>query len=152
LLTGAVRAATGGVRLPGAGNEPVEVVVAGHAARVPGRHPTVDGALRRARVTPHDGTLFSAAGHRGLDEHAAPWIAYVDGVAATRDTPIRDGSRIDIFDGPDGVEPVDARQEPSTTGGGLPDVEHDLWYPGTAGIDEVTFGRLSGEVVARRPL
>ncbi|HEX2178477.1 MAG TPA: polysaccharide deacetylase family protein [Actinomycetota bacterium] len=130
-----------------AGTRPaITVAVNGRTITVFDRTP-LGQAMRFAGVDVRDGVLYSAGEHRPLDRHYHEPGLFVDGAAARRSTPLRQGARVRAEDGPDAVESVEISKV--VVPSGLPEVEHRLWNPGQNGIEEVTKGARSGEVLSR---
>lgn len=127
----------------------VVVRVEGREVNVGGPRPTVAAALEAAGRVPRHGALRSARTGRVLDANAVPARIVVDGVPAPRSRRLAAGAEVTVIDGLDAVEATEVKQVevPAPPG---PDVETLLWYPGTAGVDEVTAGVVSGEVVTSR--
>jgi len=125
----------------------VTVVVGGvrRAARV-ARPATVASALKAAHVVPRSGRLLSLGTKRVLDPELSPPQLSVNGVAASRTSPVKAGASIAV------VEPPDAVEE-AVTGGVVvpappePDVIHGLWHPGQPGRSATRQGAVSGEVI-----
>jgi peptidoglycan/xylan/chitin deacetylase (PgdA/CDA1 family) len=141
-----------GFAVAGSQPQPITVHVDGRAEKVVQRHPTVNDALRAARMKPADGALYSVVSHRRLDAHAFPARVFVDGKLARLRSAIAAGSRIVLIDGHDEVEPVESRDVASALAPGLPDVENVLWQIGQPGVDRVQLGEVSGEIVSRTPV
>jgi peptidoglycan/xylan/chitin deacetylase (PgdA/CDA1 family) len=113
--------------------------------------PVVADALRAAGIVPRDGALVSAGTGRVIDAHANPATIRLDGGPVGSRARLRPGGEVRVENGASSVEPVDVRTQAALPTG-LPDVENTVWQPGTPGLDEITTGRRSGEVVARRTL
>jgi peptidoglycan/xylan/chitin deacetylase (PgdA/CDA1 family) len=137
-----------GVGLRRAHATSVRLTVAGKPVRLTAKEPTVASALRAVHAVPRDGVLRSIVTHRVIDGHAAPARVYVDGLLATRNTILGDGSVVTFVDGTDAVEAMDRRKTP-VPGAGLPPVEFTLWHVGVPGLDEIDVGRTSGEIGQR---
>jgi peptidoglycan/xylan/chitin deacetylase (PgdA/CDA1 family) len=105
--------------------------------------------LLEARVPPIDGVLRSAATGRVLDAHADPAEITVDRRRARLSTEVRPGDRVVVYDGHDRVESTFLRVDPVAPDPSPPDVERDLWTPGTPGTAIDAVGEYSGEVVPR---
>ena len=157
-LTVAVASTTAGtaaaldVRLPP--RPPVMTTVArvqGIDVRVVSDAPVVENALRAAGIVPRDGALLSAASRRVIDAHANPATIRLDGEPVGPHVRLRPGGEVRVENGASTVEPVDVRTQAALPTG-LPDVESSVWQPGAPGLDEITTGRRSGEVVSRRTL
>jgi peptidoglycan/xylan/chitin deacetylase (PgdA/CDA1 family) len=108
--------------------------------------------LLRARVAPADGVLRSAVTGTVLDAHADPVEIRIDGKRAPLSALVHPGDRVRVYDGHDRIESTFLRIDPVPPNPPLPDVERDLWAPGTngTGVDEV--GEHSGEVSPRLTL
>ena len=116
---------------------------------VVGASPVVADAVRAAGIVPRDGAMVSAAGGRVIDAHANRATISLDGEPVGLRDRLRPGGRVRVQNGAAVVEPVDVRTQAALPTG-LPDVESSVWQPGTPGLDEIVFGRRSGEVVSRR--
>ncbi|HVE46149.1 MAG TPA: polysaccharide deacetylase family protein [Acidimicrobiales bacterium] len=108
---------------------------------------SIANVLKAARVKPRDGALRSASSGRVLDAHSSPARMYVNGARASISQRVVAGARVRVVDGQDRIEPVEVRQHPVPAPPGPP-VESLLWYPGKDGVDEVTVGTVSGEIVS----
>ena len=111
---------------------------------------SVDYALAVAGVHVRDGALYSAGREDLLEPSHQPPGIWVNGDLAGRQTPLRDGALVVAQHGPDAWEKVVSEQ--TIVPAGLPEVEHRLWHPGRDGVDEVTRGSVSGEVISRSTL
>jgi peptidoglycan/xylan/chitin deacetylase (PgdA/CDA1 family) len=125
--------------------------VQGIDVTVVGDAPVVEDALRAAGIEPRDGVLVAAASGRVIDAHANPATIRLDGEPVDAHVRLRPGAEVRVENGASAVEPVDVRTQAALPTG-LPDVESSVWQPGTPGLDEITTGRRSGEVVTRRTL
>ena len=122
----------------------IDVTVVGDA-------PVVGDGLRAVGVVPRDGAMISAGSGRVLDAHANPATIRLDGETVGRRDRLRPGAHVRVQHGATNVEPVDVRTQAALPTG-LPEVESTVWQPGTPGLDEITTGQRSGEVVSRRAL
>ena len=150
--TTAGTAAAREVRVPP--RPPATVTVAsvdGIHVTVVGDAPVVADGLRAAGVEARDGAMISAGSGRVLDAHANRATIRLDGRAVGSHSRLRPGGRIRVENGATNVEPTDVRTQAALPTG-LPEVENAVWQPGTPGLDEITTGRRSGEVVSRRSL
>ena len=130
-------------------SEGAHAFVDGRRVRMPPGRPTVAALARTAGLHPKTGVLRSAGSKRILNRRADPAAVWVDGVPSSLRARVRSGEHIRIVNGRDRVEPVDRRRIPLVATG-LPPVERRLWHVGRSGIDEVTVGRFSGEIISRR--
>jgi peptidoglycan-N-acetylglucosamine deacetylase len=124
------------------------VWVDGHAMKLAKPAPLAR-VLRQAGVTPVDGRLLAAVSGKVLDPHADPSVLLVDRRHATLTTRVRPGDHVVVDDGADRVESTFLRVDPVTPDPPLPDVERDLWTPGTTGASADVVGEQSGEVAPR---
>lgn len=108
---------------------------------------SVGEVMNKAGVTVRDGVLYSAGQNKVLDRHFQEPAIRVNGTDADRATQLRGGDRVEAEDGVDTSEKIEV--EPIVVPAGLPEVEHRLWNAGQNGIDEVSKGARSGEVVSR---
>lgn len=127
------------------------VTVNGRQVRVPRSQPTVAASLVAADLEYADGALLAAGTKTVLDAHFTPAIALVDGIPGSATTKVGERARIDVTPAPDVVEATGVRQA-EVPPPPLPDVEYDLWYPGTSGIEEQVYGTVSGQIVSRTPM
>jgi peptidoglycan/xylan/chitin deacetylase (PgdA/CDA1 family) len=125
------------------------VVVNGREVNLVG-HPSVGALLQRAHGLPHPGRLFDAQHVRVLDASYSPGEVWLDGRPASLGARVRAGDRVGSLNGTDAVEPTTLNLAPVNRGGAaLPDVERDLWTPGSNGVEADVVGVESGEVVER---
>jgi len=127
----------------------VTILVGGvtHPAKVP-VPATVGDALAAAEVEPRPGQLLSLVTKKVLDPAHTPVQIVVDGMPATRDTPVLGGSTIGV------VEPADETEDPVDGSDPIPAppmpvVIHGLWHPGQPGLTATRKGAVSGELVAQ---
>lgn len=107
---------------------------------------TVDGALVRAGVRPHDGRLLSVRDRTVLDPKLDPARITLAGEPATLGFPLADGVHITVVDGEDSIEGTEVVQEvlPAPP---LPDVLRHVHEEGRDGLVERTVGVRSREIV-----
>jgi len=123
----------------------IAVTVDGHGT-VELRSPApVREVLRAAGLHLRVGVLRTASG-RVLDPSWQEPAIYVDGHQATTSAMVRHASRIRVVAGRDAVEEAIVRVRAAASIGGLPDVERDLWDPGSGGQVVEVVGARSGEV------
>lgn len=132
------------VRTPGP--QYVEVVVDERPVTVEAPA-TVERALAASEVTPVDGVLLSAGTATVLDPHWDPARLVVDGVEVEPGDVMFPGGHLSVVDGTDEVEPTEEVEE--VVPFEIPDVEYELWAPGSDGLDDVVRGTVSGEIVSR---
>jgi peptidoglycan/xylan/chitin deacetylase (PgdA/CDA1 family) len=124
----------------------VTVHVNGQTVNVFDRTP-VGEALGLSGVDVKDGALYSAGQGLLLERNFNPPGLWVNGAAADRSTELRANDRVKAENGPDAWEKVEV--EKVVIPSGLPEVEHRLWNAGQNGVDEVSKGSRSGEVISR---
>lgn len=125
------------------------------AVRVNGHHVSLSApytarhAVREARlVWPRDGVLRSVVSGRILDPHWAPGRVEAGGRGLKPGDLLRDGFKLHLHDGADGVEATATREVP-VAAPGLPQVERELWSPGADGMANAVVGVQSGEVASQ---
>ena len=132
------------------GSASIPVTVDGHAVEL-GRPAPVRAVLRDAGVHPRVGVLRTALG-RILDPNWERPSIFVNGRPALASRIIRSASWVQVVAGRDAVEGVVVRVRPAGFVGGLPDVERDVWNPGSGGQVVEVVGAHSGEIERRYPL
>jgi peptidoglycan/xylan/chitin deacetylase (PgdA/CDA1 family) len=144
-------ALVGWVVVQSVGATSVTVKVEGHrTVELSGPAP-VRKVLRDAGVRLHIGVLRTASG-RVLDPQWSHPVVFVNGREARSGQVVRSSSRIRVVPGRDSVEGAVVRVSTAGSSGGLPDVERDLWDPGSGGQVVEVVGARSGEVQHRFPL
>ncbi len=126
------------------------VDVDGHSVTLPKSSPTVAAALAVAHVSAKVGVVRAAVSGHEIPGHSIPASITVNGVPAALETRLKRNDKVQVTPGADTVEPVDEHQAPGPIPG-LPDVERELWQPGSSTASRQTVGRLSGEVVSSTP-
>jgi peptidoglycan-N-acetylglucosamine deacetylase len=111
---------------------------------------SVQTALKQAHSSVRDGTLYSVVTHRRLDLHGVPALIKLNGMLVGPTRRVRGGDSVQAVSGVDAVELVTDQDVPIPSG--LPQVEHRLWNPGVTGIEAVSSGARSGEMVGRETL
>jgi peptidoglycan/xylan/chitin deacetylase (PgdA/CDA1 family) len=129
------------------------VWVDGHAMTL-ARPAPLARVLARAGVVPVDGRLLAAVSGAVLDPHADPAALRIGGRRAVLTTAsltmvVRPGDHVEVTNGHDRVESTYLRVDPVPSEPPLPDVERDLWAPGTTGVSANVVGEHSGEVAPR---
>ena len=123
----------------------ITVTVDGHRTVDLSGPAPVRAVLRAAGMHLRVGVLRTASG-RVLDPAWEQPTIYVDGHGATTSEVVRHASRIRVVAGRDAVEGAVVRVRAAGSLGGLPDVERDLWDPGSGGQVVEVVGARSGEV------
>jgi len=126
------------------------VDVDGHSVTLSKKSPTVAAALAAAHVSAKPGVVRAAVSGNEIPGQANPASISVNGVPAALETRLKRNDKVQVIPGADTVEPVDERQTPGPIPG-LPDVERELWQPGSSTMNHQTVGRWSGEVVSTTP-
>jgi len=126
------------------GSASIPVTVDGHAVELGGPAP-IRAVLRAAGVHPRVGVLRTASG-RILDPNWEQPSIFVNSRPVLASRVIRSASRVRVVSGRDAVEGVVVRVRPAGSLGGLPDVERDVWNPGSGGQVVEAFGARSGEL------
>ncbi len=104
--------------------------------------------LLKARTLPRDGVLRSVVTGSTIDPHWDPGRVMVGARRGRLDQRVRTGDRISVANGVDSVESTVQRDTTAPSpGGALPDVEREVWTPGSDGVARATVGEHSGEVV-----
>lgn len=146
-----------GASVAGVGSHPaharaplITVQVDGRPVQVEGPTATVGAVLRAANDDGHDGALVSVVSHRVIEPHYRPAAFKVDGQVGTRSTLVSAGAVVLSVGVADVVEGSVTTRVPAGPPPAPPEVEDDLWYPGSPSIDEVVAGEVSGEEVSRK--
>jgi Polysaccharide deacetylase len=133
------------------GSASIPVTVDGHHTVELGGPAPVRAVLRAAGVQLRVGVLRTASG-RVLDAQWERPSLIVNGRPAPPGRVIRSASRVQVVAGRDAVEGVVVRVRSAGSLGGLPDVERDVWNPGSGGQVVEVVGARSGEVERQYPL
>jgi peptidoglycan-N-acetylglucosamine deacetylase len=133
------------------GSVSIPVTVDGHHAVELGGPAPVRDVLRAVGIHPRVGVLRTASG-RVLDPHWERPSIFVNGKSAPTSRVIGSPSRVQVVAGRDAVEGVIVRVRPAGSLGGLPDVERDVWNPGSGGRVVELVGARSGEIERQYPL
>jgi peptidoglycan/xylan/chitin deacetylase (PgdA/CDA1 family) len=133
------------------GSVSIPVTVDGHHAVELGGPAPVRDVLRAVGIHPRVGVLRTASG-RVLDPHWERPSIFVNGKSAPTSRVIGSPSRVQVVAGRDAVEGVIVRVRPAGSLGGLPDVERDVWNPGSGGQVVELVGARSGEIERQYPL
>jgi peptidoglycan/xylan/chitin deacetylase (PgdA/CDA1 family) len=113
--------------------------------------PTVDTVLRRTGIIPVDGVLLAVVTRRTLDEHFQRATILRDGEPVTLIASVRNGDALAVRNGRSMVEPT-VHRTVAVPGGGLPDIEYQLWNAPRAGSTDQLVGASSNEVVSQTPV
>jgi peptidoglycan/xylan/chitin deacetylase (PgdA/CDA1 family) len=133
------------------GSASIPVTVDGHHTVELGGSAPVRAVLRAAGVHLRVGVLRTASG-RVLDPNWERPSIFVNSRPAPASRIIRSASWVQVVAGRDAVEGVVVRVRPAGSIGGLPDVERDVWSPGSGGEVVEVVGARSGEVERQYPL
>lgn len=112
---------------------------------------TVGDALEKARVEAVEGQLLSAATKEPLRPNGNEATYEIDGVETSLAEELTDPVTIEVVDGEDTTEPTEVVQRPQVPEG-LPNALQYVQFAGKAGLEEVTVGTESGEVVTQRTI
>jgi peptidoglycan/xylan/chitin deacetylase (PgdA/CDA1 family) len=127
------------------------VRVGGHTVTLHDRAPTVALALTRAGFVAHDGPLVAVMSGRALDRHFDRARVRVDGKVRPLAARVANGDSLQLLNGHPVVETT-VHRESRIPGGGLPEIEYELWQPPVAGATDQLVGAASGEIVSEVPV
>ena len=129
-------------------SERIVVTVEGLSLVLAERSRTVGAALVEAGRPPRAGSLRSAVTGRVLVPDVDPPHLTVNGQPASTATRLRPEDDVRVRDGVDRTEAV-VEREVTFRPPPLPDVEEGLWRPGRPGVERLTVGEMSQELVSR---
>ncbi len=127
---------------------PVQVTHGGDSTAVRVRiGRTVGDAVEKAKVEGADGQELAARSKEPIGPNGNEVTFLIDGAEVSPAEVIDAATTIEVVDGEDSVEPTKTvRREQAVTG--LPDALQYVQFAGKPGVEEVTVGTKSGEVVS----
>jgi peptidoglycan/xylan/chitin deacetylase (PgdA/CDA1 family) len=112
---------------------------------------TIGDAIDAADVDAKEGQERSAGTQQDLGPNGNEPTYLVDGASVSRSEMLTEPITIEVVDGEDTTEPTEVeRREAAVTG--LPDALEYVQFAGKPGVEDVTVGTKSGEVVSRSPV
>ena len=116
---------------------------------VPGT--TVGDVLAKAKISPHDGQVLAARSRKAIGPNGDLAVVRFRGRSASTSAIVKQRGTLSVTDGADTVEPTTVVRRPLAPGG-LPDAIQFVQFAGRPGVEEVSTGTRSKEIVFRRTI
>ncbi|WP_426574887.1 hypothetical protein [Aquihabitans sp. McL0605] len=127
----------------------VSVVQDHHRAAIrltPGK--TIGDALEQAKVTPQEGQVLAAVTHKPVEPNGHAPVLRWNGRTVAASHRIDKAGKLEVIPGRDTPEATEVGERPLAPEG-LPNALQYVQYAGVPGVEKVTVGVKSGEVVTR---